>query len=138
MKPVRGDRSFDYRATKNNYGRCTKDAYRTVPKQNIVIWRFQRISVKLKKTSKVIQKEKWKYRNWYLYVYILVILIYPLLKAFVEYLDADTKRTKIFLIGTFVFLVINDISSNSLAAFSHHSINALVPASIEIILVRFV
>lgn len=33
---------------------------------------------------------------WYLYVYILVILIYPLLKAFVEYLDADTKRTKIF------------------------------------------
>lgn len=70
---------------------------------------------------------------WYLYVYILVILIYPLLKAFVEYLDADTKRTKIFLIGTFVFLVINDISSNSLAAFSHHSINALVPASIEII-----
>lgn len=70
---------------------------------------------------------------WYLYVYILVILIYPLLKAFVDYLDADTNRTKIFLIGTFIFLIMNDISSNSLGTFSHHSINALVPASIEII-----
>ena len=70
---------------------------------------------------------------WYLYVYILVIFIYPLLKAFVDYLDADTNRTKIFLIGTFIFLIMNDISSNSLGAFSHHSINALVPASIEII-----
>lgn len=62
---------------------------------------------------------------WYLYVYILVIFIYPLLKAFVDYLDADTNRTKIFLIGTFIFLIMNDISSNSLGAFSHHSINAL-------------
>lgn len=40
---------------------------------------------------------------------------------------------KIFLIGTFIFLIMNDISSNSLGTFSHHSINALVPASIEII-----
>ncbi len=31
------------------------------------------------------------------------------------------------------FFVMNDISSNQLAAFSHHSINAVVPATIEMI-----
>lgn len=70
---------------------------------------------------------------WYLYVYILVILIFPVLKSFVTYLDQDVKREKVFLGATLIFLIINDISKNQMAAFYHHSINGLVPACIEII-----
>lgn len=70
---------------------------------------------------------------WYLYVYILVILIFPVLKSFVAYLDQDVKREKFFLGATFIFLIINDISRNQMAAFYHHSINGMIPACIEII-----
>ncbi|MFR8999285.1 MAG: hypothetical protein ACLVIY_01515 [Anaerobutyricum soehngenii] len=38
MTCLEGSRCFDDRATcTNNYGRSTEDAYRTVPKQNIVV-----------------------------------------------------------------------------------------------------
>lgn len=70
---------------------------------------------------------------WYLYIYIMVIFIFPVLKSFVDYLDLDIQRTKWFLFLSFLFFVMNDISDNKLAGFSHHSINAVVPASIEII-----
>lgn len=70
---------------------------------------------------------------WYLYVYIMVISIFPCLKCFTDYLDEDSRRIKIFLIASVSFFVLNDISDNALASFSHHSINALIPASIEVI-----
>ena len=70
---------------------------------------------------------------WYLYVYILVILIFPVLKSFVVYLDQDVKREKFFMGATLIFLIINDISKNQMAAFYHHSINGMIPACIEII-----
>ena len=70
---------------------------------------------------------------WYLYVYILVILIFPVLKSFVAYLDQDAKREKVFLGATLIFLIINDISKNQMAAFYHHSINGMIPACIEIV-----
>ena len=67
---------------------------------------------------------------WYLYAYLLVILIFPILKAFVTYLDSDIRYIKCFMLISFIFLILNDISGNKLAQFSHHSINALVPASL--------
>ncbi|MCI9635460.1 MAG: acyltransferase [Hungatella sp.] len=70
---------------------------------------------------------------WYLYVYFIIILIWPVLKSFVNYLDGSVERTKYFLFISFIYLVINDISDNRLAVFSHHSINAAVPAAIEVI-----
>lgn len=71
---------------------------------------------------------------WYLYTYILLLLIFPLLKSFVDYLNNDfEKRTRIFIIMSFIFLLINDITSNKLASFSLNSVNALAPASIEVI-----
>lgn len=70
---------------------------------------------------------------WYLYVYALVMLFFPVLKAFVVYLEQDANREKIFLILSALFLLINDISGNRFASFSHHTINALIPAAIEII-----
>ena len=43
------------------------------------------------------------------------------------------NELKVFLVISFLFLVINDMSNNRLAAFSHHSINALIPASLEVL-----
>lgn len=62
---------------------------------------------------------------WYLYAYLMIVAIFPLLRAFVMYLDEKRERTLWFLAGSLAFLVMNDISSNQLAAFSHHSINAV-------------
>lgn len=70
---------------------------------------------------------------WYLYVYLMVMAAFPVLKAFVDYLGQDSKREVYFVIITLGFFVINDITGNRLASFSHHSINGAVPASIEII-----
>lgn len=70
---------------------------------------------------------------WYLYVYVFVMLLYPVLKAFVDYLDGDVRREKAFLIISGALLLFNDISGNKFGSFSHHTVNALFPAAIEII-----
>lgn len=70
---------------------------------------------------------------WYLYTYILLMIIFPVLKSFVDYLSEDSAREKIFVIISFCFLVINDITSNQLAGFSLDPIISLIPASIELI-----
>lgn len=70
---------------------------------------------------------------WYLYTYILLVVIFPILKSFIDYLEAKPeKRIKAYLIMSFVFLVINDAASNQLADFSLKSVSALLPASIEV------
>lgn len=68
---------------------------------------------------------------WYLYVYILLMLISPLLYAFIKYLDENPKRIKIFLAVSLFFLIWNDVSANAWGSFSHHTINAMFPAAIE-------
>lgn len=70
---------------------------------------------------------------WYLYVHVLVILVFPILKSFVSYLDESSVRKRNFLIVSFVFLVCNDLSNNHLGQFSHHPVTALLPASIFVI-----
>lgn len=70
---------------------------------------------------------------WYIYVYALIIFIFPVLKATVQYLEEDGQREKVFLIVTLAAFIVNDITRNQLFEFSHHSINALVPASIIVI-----
>lgn len=74
---------------------------------------------------------------WYLYTYILLMIIYPVLKSFVDYLDADYKRIKFFILISFSFLFINDITSNQLANFSLNSVSATLPAAIEVIYGHF-
>jgi surface polysaccharide O-acyltransferase-like enzyme len=71
--------------------------------------------------------------TWYIYAYMLIILIFPILKCFADFLDEDVKREICFLIVSFAFLIVNDITKNTLAGFSHHSINAMIPAAIEIL-----
>ena len=70
---------------------------------------------------------------WYIYVYALIIFIFPVLKATVQYLEEDEQREKVFMIATLGAFIVNDITRNQLFEFSHHSINALIPASIIVI-----
>ena len=70
---------------------------------------------------------------WYLYVYLLIQLILPVLNVFVGYLDDHAKAEKWFCVITLVLFAVNDVCVNGTFAFSHHTINAAVPASIEMI-----
>ncbi|MDD3252704.1 MAG: acyltransferase [Lachnospiraceae bacterium] len=70
---------------------------------------------------------------WYLYVHILLIVCFPIMYAFVQHLGEDKIKIRTFLWVSAAFFVLNDLSRNALGGFSHHSINAVVPASIEMI-----
>ena len=74
---------------------------------------------------------------WYLYVYLLVVLFYPVEKAFVDTLN-DKFKIRAFAIISVFLLVLNDLSDNVFANFSHHTFGALVPALILIIWGHFV
>lgn len=74
---------------------------------------------------------------WYLYVYLLVALFYPVEKAFVDTLNIRSKIRTFAIISAFL-LVLNDLSDNVFANFSHHTFGALVPAVILIIWGHFV
>lgn len=70
---------------------------------------------------------------WYLYTYVLVILIFPVLKSFIDYLEAEPRnRIKPYLCLSFTLLVINDIVSNRFGNFNLGSVGALIPAAIEV------
>ena len=70
---------------------------------------------------------------WYIYVYILLMLVTPVIAAFIRYLEEDTKREKLFLLLTFLFLVWNDFSNNQVGRFEHHALAGVIPAAIEMI-----
>ena len=56
---------------------------------------------------------------WYLYVYVLIVVLYPLLNKLREYIDTlDYKKVLIFFI---IVLVLNDLTLNRLLVFSHHA-----------------
>lgn len=80
-----------------------------------------------------------RYTNhmWYIYIFIFISLLLPLLKQIIEYLDKH-NGWKIFLPLTLFLLLWNDIKNNALCEFSHHSISALVPSIIVMIIGYFV
>ena len=67
---------------------------------------------------------------WYLYVYALLVVVQPLNKAIAKYLDEGTGRWGTFLGMTLAVLILNDVTSNRLLVFSHHTIAGLIPASL--------
>lgn len=70
---------------------------------------------------------------WYCYAYRLVMLAFSLLRAFVQWMDRDRRHEIWFLAVSFAFLLVNDLTKNQTAAFSHHALNAAVPAAIEML-----
>lgn len=70
---------------------------------------------------------------WYVYIYILLMLVSPVIYAFINFLNEDIDRKKWFMRISFALLTLNDISNNTFARFSHHTWNALVPAMILVV-----
>lgn len=70
---------------------------------------------------------------WYIYVYILLMLISPIIYSFVTYLECKKNRQINFLVISFAFLFLNDLSNNQFGKFEHHAFAALIPAMIEMI-----
>lgn len=70
---------------------------------------------------------------WYVWVYMLLMIISPIIYSFIKYLNEDKKRIRLFLLCSLIFLIYNDVSNNNMGEFSHHSVNALVPAMIQMI-----
>ena len=71
--------------------------------------------------------------TWYLFLYIMVTLTFPVMKAFADYLDKDAKREKIFMAGTLGLFLVNDLFSNGLMEFSYHTLGGVIPAFIMIL-----
>lgn len=69
---------------------------------------------------------------WYIFVYVFVMICFPVIKAFVERIEKNHKE-KLFLVISFGILLINDASNNHFAGFEHTVMGALVPAVILII-----
>ncbi len=70
---------------------------------------------------------------WYVIVYFLVLLAFPALKGFWDWMVQKHSREKVFLIVSFVALAINDGMKNTTFNFSNDAIPALVPSCIFII-----
>lgn len=70
---------------------------------------------------------------WYMYVFLLLVLISPLLSAIVGWIDSDRKNEIFFVISSVVAFIFNDISGNEFLQFSHHAIGGVIPASILMI-----
>lgn len=69
---------------------------------------------------------------WYVFAYILVTVIQPLLKKLGDWLDKGSIRQIFFMIVTLGLLIANDLMNNGLLHFSYSGIFVLIPASIEV------
>ena len=74
----------------------------------------------------------WCGHYWYLFAYFLFVFSFPVWKSFATYME-NSNRSAYFLFLSFCFLLVNDVTRNELAVFSHHSITAVIPAVIDIL-----
>lgn len=70
---------------------------------------------------------------WYIYIFVIIVLIKPLLAQITCFLD-KTRTWRAFVILNFIVIVWNDFSNNALLTLSHHSINALFPSVLVMLL----
>lgn len=67
---------------------------------------------------------------WYVMVYILVILCFPIIKVYIDSISNDKRNTYVFIMALIGGILYNDLSGNGLAQFEHHGLNGMVPAMI--------
>lgn len=63
---------------------------------------------------------------WYLYVYILLILVFPVINSFREFLETKKIKESVILIVITLLIFFNDLSFNGFFNFSHHTFTALI------------
>lgn len=80
-------------------------------------------------------RSPYTYTNhtWYLFLYIAVIALFPLMNSFVEYLDQNIQREKIFLISTLALFIVNDFFDNEFLSFSFITTGGIIPALVMVI-----
>lgn len=71
---------------------------------------------------------------WYVYIYLLVALIQPFLKAAAEYLDQSSRHRFWFVLLALGFLLFNDITNNHFGDFSAYSLSILIPACVMVLM----
>ena len=70
---------------------------------------------------------------WFVYAYLWVMIFFPFFKGAADFLnegDSD-KKYKIFMIVTFILLIINDCFKNSVFGFSFEGLTVMIPAGLE-------
>lgn len=75
----------------------------------------------------------WSAHFWFIYIYCLVIIAYPLLNKIVEIIDTNSRNKYIFIFLTILLFLINGITNNALS-FGQHYFGGLVPASFQVII----
>lgn len=70
---------------------------------------------------------------WFMFVYILMVIVSPVMAAFVKRMDEDTRLEKLYMILSIAFLILNDYTGNRFADFSFHSFNGVFAASFAMI-----
>lgn len=71
---------------------------------------------------------------WFLMVYALIIVIWPVLNAFVlRYLKGNNKNQFVFFVVSFLLLLWNEITENRALDFSLNTVNALIPSAIFVL-----
>ena len=74
-----------------------------------------------------------QYHLWYMYTYIFIMILFPILKSFADYLDKDIKHVRVFIIVSLAFLAVNQFTQNELFGFYHHTTHIFLPASLLVI-----
>ena len=59
------------------------------------------------------------------------MLTFSVLQFFVDYIDENIDRQKLFMVISIIMFVWNDITKNELFCFSHEGIGGMIPATIE-------
>ena len=70
---------------------------------------------------------------WYLFVYLLLMLLFPFLKGMASYLDERPRRWRVFLVASACLFLVNDVVGNALAGFSHHAFGGVTCAAIYVL-----
>lgn len=71
--------------------------------------------------------------TWYIFVYLTVLLLFPLLKKIAAFLERSPRRKAFFLLASFLLFTANDLCQNRLCFFGFSPLSGLLPACILIL-----
>ena len=71
--------------------------------------------------------------TWYIFAYLLLTFLFPILKSFADCIKNDPTRQKIFIILTLVMWVANDALQNKLMGFGFRGAAVIIPSSLLVV-----
>ena len=71
--------------------------------------------------------------TWYVFAYLIIILIFPIIKPFVMYLNDNKTAQKVFIIISATLWILNDILMNKLFGFAFHGAGVIIPSTLLVI-----